>query len=190
MTERPLFLDACCAINLLASGAAEEILTALPHPVFVARVVLEEEVLHIRSERQEGDETVESDESDLETHTLQPWVDQGLAEVAEPDTKAEVETFVDLALQLDDGEAMTGALAVHRNGLLATDDKKAIRVVRERLSRGRIRRTSQLVKHWAGVGQSDERVREVLRNIERVGSFRPSSNDPELEWWRKLAPPQ
>lgn len=83
LPEPPLLLlDACCAINLLASGAADEILESLASDAAVACLVSEEE-----------------------------------------------ETYVNLALQLDDGEAATGALAIHRGAVVATDDRKAIRIL-------------------------------------------------------------
>ena len=161
MSESLLLLDACCAINLLASGAADEILQALPHEVAVARLVFEREVLYVRAEDGEvpvEDEGARPEEVGVEL-SLRPLADEGLLHVLEPETHEEHATWVDLALQLDDGEAMTGALAIHRNALLATDDRKAIRVLGQRLPESRILRTSELLKVWAdGVGSHRARA--------------------------------
>ena len=44
-SEERVFLDACCLINLFASGRAEEILAGLPHRFAVARYVVEDDTL-------------------------------------------------------------------------------------------------------------------------------------------------
>ena len=184
MSDSLLLLDACSAINLLGSGCAEAILGALPHDVAVVRLVMEREVLHLRPEE-------DPDATDLEEWTtesiveisLHPLVDAGLIRVLEPNSDEEQQTYVALALQLDDGEAMTGAIAIHRGALLATDDKKAIRLLGHHLPEHRIVRTSELVKDWADQGVPPTEVRRALRNIERRASFRPPANDPLHGWW-------
>ena len=188
MSESLLLLDACCAINLLASSAADEILQALPHEVAVARLVFEREVLYVRAE--DGEVPVETEVAHPEEVgvelSLRPLADQGLLHVLEPETHEEHATWVDLALQLDDGEAMTGALAIHRNALLATDDRKAIRVLGQRLPEHRILRTSELLKDWADGGAPTEGVRDALEGIEHRASFRPPRGDPLAEWWAQI----
>jgi len=93
-------------------------------------------------------------------------VERGLIRVLEPRSEEEEETFVNLALQLDDGEAMTGALAIHRGAAVATDDKKAIRILEGWSPPVKIRRTSQLVKEWSEARSIPGRdVRRLLRRI-------------------------
>ena len=186
MNTSLLLLDACCAINLLASGRAADILEGIPFDVSVVRLVLEQEVLHVGPEEEPGLKEMEAAPArELVVEiSLQPLVDRGLLGVVDPTSEPEYATYVDLALELDDGEAMTGAIAIHRRALLATDDKKAIRVLGRRLPESSIVRTSELLKDWADQGIPTDQVREALRNVERRASFRPPRNDPLWEWWK------
>lgn len=183
-----LLLDACCVINLLASGEARAILGALEGAdidVGVTRLVAEQEVLNVSSAagEEEGDAAVDP-ERPKSTLMLQPFVDEGLVRVLVPEGEREVGTYVDLALQLDDGEAMTGAIAIHRGGEVATDDRKAIRVLGAQSRAPAVRRTSWLVRRWAqsaDVGR--KRLRSALLAVERRGSFLPPPDDPLRSWW-------
>ena len=56
-------------------------------------------------------------------------VTTGLIQVITLDNEAEAITFIDLASEMDDGEAMTCALAMHRECDVATDNRKARRVL-------------------------------------------------------------
>jgi predicted nucleic acid-binding protein len=46
--------------------------------------------------------------------------------------ETEATTFVDLSREMDDGEALTCALAMHRQCDVATDDRKARRILSAR----------------------------------------------------------
>jgi len=194
-----VFLDACCAINLLACGAAEEILRELPFDFSVTPRVLDEEVLYVRedgegdadasdvSDGAVGQSGAESPDEGAREVRLQALVDSGVLTVADPLSEAEIETFVSLAFELDDGEAETAAAAIHRGAAIATDDRKAIRVLRAQASTVVIHRTSSMIKAWAqGASVTDERVREALGAIERLASFVPPRDDPDRDWWMKL----
>lgn len=197
-TEPPdpplVLLDACCVINLLASGVAEEVLATVPARFAVAQLVAEDEALFVAEEdddEPDGDEAAAgSDESaglDPERLDLTSLIEKGRLEVMELGTHEEHETFVELALQLDDGEAMTAALATHRGGEVATDDRKAIRLLEGRSPSVPLRRTSSLLRMWVRRRNvPEEWVREVLRSIQRRASFTPPRDDPEVEWWRKV----
>lgn len=147
--EPPLYLDACVAIKLLASGAAQEILSAVPFRTWVTREVHDKEV-----------------------------------SVAPPLSEEEAETFVDLAMDLDDGEAETAAAALHRGASIATDDRKAIKVLTTRHAGTTIVRTSALLRAWAESQSIDEaRVRQCLIDIQQFASFIPPRDDPDRAWW-------
>jgi hypothetical protein len=199
---RLLFLDACCAINLLATGVAEEILRSLAFGVCVTPRVLEEEVVYVREDpgaepsdgADEGDTGASREdpaELRLRAVGLQPLVEVGALHVVGALSDEELETFVSLALELDDGEAETAAAAVHRGGGVATDDKKAIRVLGAYAPEVAIHRTSALIRAWAEArAVPDQRVREVLQAIQRHASFVPPKDDPEREWWVGKAEPE
>jgi hypothetical protein len=71
-----------------------DILLAIPGYVALAIFVLDEELLRIN---------------------LQPLVAQGIIRVVLFESEAEENAFVNFAVELDDGEAITGAIAVHRH---------------------------------------------------------------------------
>lgn len=190
-----IFLDACCAINLLACGAAEEILRGLPFEFSVTPRVLEKEVLYVRDDHEtESEEAagvgagmLEPPEGAVQEIRLQPLVDSGALHAASPLSVEELETFISLALELDDGEAETAAAAIHRGAGVATDDRKAIRVLGMQTPPVSVHRTSSLIKRWASASSvSDERVRGVLQAIEHLASFVPARDDPERGWWMRL----
>lgn len=190
-----LVLDACCAINLLASGVIDDVLSMLPYRFAVADLVAEREVLHLRPEdpapRPDLSESyVPASRSDADavvsTVTLNPLVQAGLLQVLTAEGPDELQTFVSLALQLDDGEALSAALAIHRRAVLVTDDRKALRVVGGAAPGLELRRTSSLLKEWAEAADVDaERLRAVLTNVRQRGSFVPPRDDPERGWWER-----
>lgn len=182
-----LVLDACCAINLLASGEARAILSALRgYDVAVARLVVEREVLHVVApDAPDADDDHEPTPGAVDL-TLEPLVDAGLLRVVSPRTEKERETFVNLALELDDGEAMTGAIALDRGGVIATDDRKAIRVLSTIDPGLEIVRTTGLIRRWAEHARvEDEEIARVLTNIEERASFIPPRDDPLERWWQE-----
>lgn len=124
----------------------EEILKALPGGVALAIFVLDEEILR---------------------SNLQPFIEQGLIRVVSPDTEVEENAFVNFAVELDDGEAVTGAIAMHRYWGIATDDRKARRIFARTSPHVQLLSTPELIKHWADTHKPPiEVVREVLQNIQ------------------------
>lgn len=172
-----LVLDACCAINLLASERIEEVLGALVHRPALARRVVEEEVLHLPGTEPDSPPRVV---------TLQPLVDSGGLALLSPQCEEEMELFVSLASDLDDGEAMSAAIAIGRGGSLATDDRKAMRLLGDQAPGLDIIRTSDLMREWAARGRpSRSAVAEALGRIERHASFVPPRSDPNFPWWQE-----
>jgi predicted nucleic acid-binding protein len=167
-----LMLDACCVINLLASAREIAILTALPHRCGVVGRVLREGVLRI------GDTDG--------ARSLQPLADQGLLDVLELEGNEEEGTFISLAMNLDDGEAATGALAFHRSAILATDDAKAIRILTAEPYHLEIVGTPWLLERWHRTGVASSEVRETLLRIQEIGRFLPPKRDPLREWWMQM----
>lgn len=113
-----LLLDACCILNFWASGHLMEILKAIPAQVAVTQVVLEEELQILQRLKNEGDKSAIQ---------FEKAINQEIIKTVDFDSDAEAETFVNyLTNNLDDGEALTCAIAFHRQWAIATDDKKAI----------------------------------------------------------------
>jgi hypothetical protein len=186
-----VLLDACCLINLFATGRAEEILGALPYRFAVARYVVEEEVLEIGAEG--GEEGSHAEEGRVSLHPLlAELVDRGILERLDIGAEEEEAELVRFAAELDDGEAHTCALALARRARVATDDKKAIRLVRSAWkSRGHemapVLRTSDLLFSWARAhGLGDPDLVRIVRAVARRASFFPLKDDPHFARWMEL----
>lgn len=169
---RPVLLDACCIINLLATERIEEVLAALPHRFFVARYVVEREVLRIEA----------SPGSVVEPPSLETLAERGVLGIEEPSTELELRQLVRFAAVLDDGEAHTCALAIARQGIVATDDAKALRLLATEAVA--TMRTSELVQRWAEtLKPPPETIRQVVRRVRERARFVPPRNDPGFAWW-------
>lgn len=99
-------LDACVVIDLYATRQMEPILRADPTAVSVVDLVRSES-LYVRRGGS-GEDAREREPVDLD-----PVLAAGVVRVVTP-SDAELRSFVDLTLRLDDGEAMTAAVAIHR----------------------------------------------------------------------------
>lgn len=192
--EGLIFLDACCLINLFASGRAEEILVSLPHRFAVARYVVETEVLEIDAgEQNEPPSSDEPGERRVSIHPrLAALIDGGTLEQLDPASESELHQLVRFASQLDDGEAHTCALALVHGGRVATDDRKAIRVVTEAWrdlgeSTDPVLRTSELLFAWADEREvTESEVRRMVKAVTRRASFFPPREDPHRRRWMRL----
>jgi hypothetical protein len=174
---RRVLLDACCVLNLFASGQVDAILASLPFRIGIAeRAATEALYLRRGGEGDDADERIAID--------LQPLVEGGVVEILTVDTEAEIATYVTLATQLDDGEAMTCALALHRDCAVATDDRKAIRLLVSLTPPIEVLTTSILLKMWADTpGVADAVVRQALLDIRERARFLPGRHDSLKSWW-------
>jgi predicted nucleic acid-binding protein len=92
---------------------------------------------------------------------------------------------VDYAISLDDGEAMALTLADSRRLAIATDDRKARRMVM-RAGSGvvAVLTTPSLLQIWASEARpSPEILKKVIHRIETLARFRPGPSDEQREWW-------
>lgn len=176
MTGRPkrewiTLLDACAVLSLYATGRMDEIISAIPGPVAIADLV-RDETLYVRRIVAGVVERVPVD--------LEPLIDSGLIVVVSAEEDAELDTFIDLTLELDDGEAMSAALTLHRRSLLVTDDRKAIRLLTGRIE---IEGALTFVKRWADAGNVEREVlRDALFGIYNRG-YQPPRYHPLKVWW-------
>ena len=180
MERRPanLILDASCLLNLYATERFGEIAASLREQVAVADYVLEEEALFIRREASADGE------DDQILVDLSPFVSEGLVEVMRLASRDEETTFVTLAALIDDGEAATAALAVHRGCSVATDDRKARRVLSERAPTVPLVSTLDLVGQWAETMSVPlVELRTTLERMRSGASYVPGRRDPRYMWW-------
>lgn len=167
-----LILDACCAINLFATDHGGDILRSIGCPIVVARFVAERELLSLAALSLSGNQSMEDQ---LARHTA------AIIELEE----AEEELFFSLAAQMDDGEAITAAVAISRHWAIATDERKVGAILNRVAPALRVMTTPELVKHWAETSAIDVfTLRGVLAGIESKARFRPWRAHPLHDWWR------
>ncbi len=119
---RSVVFDASVLINLIVTAKPEAILRAFWHPK-VTKIAAGEVVWNPRT-------------GERGNVVLQPFLESGLLELIDLDDE-ESETFVDLVSaaspdDLDDGEAATLACATRRGFIPLIDERKAVRILRER----------------------------------------------------------
>ena len=170
-------LDACVLINILASGRAQEILTGSEYNFGICTVVSKESVYLRAADPNAPPETVE----------LDPFVNSNCLMVHGLSGNEEQRLYVDYAADLDDGEAMTLALAFSRGFAVATDDRKARRIFVEGTGDvNRLLSTPQILKRWSQrAGLTTGELKKLLLDVSRRGRFSPHSGDPDFSWWSK-----
>ena len=171
-----LLLDTCVLINLLASDAIAQILKVAAKKSFICAIVQSESIYLRSAEPEEG----------LVAVDLQPFIDGKLLTLCDLETPLEEQLFVNYAGLLDDGEAMSLAIAQARNWHLATDERKARRIFLEQVNANGISllNTSELIKAWAEAQDiSAEKLKSVLCAIENRARYRPPAWDKQQSWW-------
>lgn len=174
-SPRAQILDACVLINLLASGEVEGILRAAARDSFVCSAV-EDESIYLRTE---------DPKAPLEPIDLRPLIESGLLTVCHVEDGREAELYVDYSSALDDGEAMSLAIALSRDFILATDERKARRLFLEAApDPPRLKSTSELIRQWAETESiAPDRLKAALISIERRARYQPPASDPNYHWW-------
>jgi predicted nucleic acid-binding protein len=175
--DETVMLDACCVLNLCASGLAEQILRELPMSFGIAERVTHEALFVLPGAA--GDDPTLPEPIDLAR-----FAQRGLLTIHSIQSAEEAAAYVAFASDLDDGESMTCAIAVHRGYAVATDDRKALRVIRQRAAQIRVLRTTDLLRLWAeraSIGSAT--LRGILVNVKDRGRFVPRQDDPNRSWW-------
>jgi hypothetical protein len=170
-------IDACCLIDLFASGHAEAILRASGHTWHVPMAV-QDEVQFVRQP-----DPADAGKLIRARVDLQPLIEAGVLTLCRPEDQRELDRFTQYAVQFrSDGEAMCLAVAESRGWLIATDDRKVIRLAqRAGLT---VLSCPQLVKSWSAAAGPEEAVlAQALKDIERCAQFRPNPSMPEYRWW-------
>ena len=170
-------IDACCLIDLLASGHVEAILRAAGFDWHLPSAA-QGEVQHVRQY-----DPAQPGQFLKVAVDLSPLIASGVLHVCGPNDQTEQDRFVHYAAQFrSDGEAMCIALAEQRGWSLATDDRKAIRVAQQ--AGLTVVSCPVLVKRWADTTKPDQATLcKVLQDIQVLAQFKPNSMTPEHQWW-------
>lgn len=177
---RGLILDACVVLNLWASRRIGEIIGTLSAPCAIAKYVLDHEALWVGRHRS-------GPAADYERVDLAQLIRSGIIEVLTLEGDEEMAHFIALASSpaLDDGEAMSGALAHTRGLVVVTDDRAALAAFAGYDPPILTRSTASLLKHWAECASVDaSALRAALVDIRERAYFEPGARDPLQEWWR------
>ena len=183
MARQPvgLILDANCLLNVYATEYFREIVVSLRDQVGVTDFVLKEEALFIRRE------TPTDDPDEQDPVDLTPFVSEGLVEVMYLESPNEKATYIDLSALVDDGEAVTAALALHRKCSIATDDRKARRVFAERIPTVPLVSTLDLVNQWVKTASIPlGKLQTALKRMRSGANYVPGHRDPYHDWWLQV----
>lgn len=200
-----LVMDACCLINLYAAG---QILSPAPPPESepVRRKVIKHKViraepakkamqrpalafnLHIPTKVMEELLYIRKPDDEDPSKMVESLIDltvivnEGLLHSCDLQNRIEMDLFVELATTLDDGEAMSLAIAKVRGWEMASDDRKARRVAGQ--LGVSVLTTAELVKVWAeNTSATDADISKVLLNIQTFARFIPHKTMPLHQWW-------
>lgn len=177
-SDRPpgTVLDACCLLNLRAGDMLDAIAAILGPPLIVAEAVGQEALFLRRGGG--GEDADERDPLDIMS-----WVARGTLSIVSLE-ESELATFLAYAGQVDSGEAATCALATHRRLAVATDDRKARRLLGAHAPDLRLYSTLDLLKLWADSGGiAAVALARTLLAVRDRGNFLPPKADPLREWW-------
>lgn len=171
--------DSSTLINVFSTGIAEAILRAFPDSIGICTAV-QAETLFLRGDKPDAPP---------EPIPLDRLLENNVLQLTHVQPGAETARYVDLAVDLDDGEAMTLAIAHHRGYRAATDDKKARRIAAQRLQIPQLLRTSDLLYAWSSATTPTAAdLRTALARIRDIARFEPPSDDPLRPWWKAILP--
>lgn len=167
----PLLLDACIAINLLATNRIEDI-----------SKVLDIRFLMVAQAAKECGEVHMVQQTQVVRRRSAPPNDVPFAEVLALD-KSEIEAYVELARDIDDGEAATIAVARSRSLHMATDDRKARRIATSVGLAAPIATTTMLRNYANAACLTAAELAMILRSVRDQANYVPRHVDDNIDWW-------
>lgn len=172
---RAILLDTCVLINLAATGRLSQIASLCGWRFVVCSAVARESIF-LRSP---------DSEAESERVRLDSLIGSGALTVCAVEGEEEEALYVAYAAHLDDGEAMSLALAEARGFTLATDDKKARRLFLEAVGDpGRLLSTPAILRRWATRLRLPQRaLRDALLAVTNRARYFPPPTDPHFRWW-------
>lgn len=172
-------IDCCSLINLYTGWKGLDELQAFDRDWYVAEAALKE-AQYTREFDEDGKRVVVA-------INLQAFVESGKLKRAKAETASETDLYVDLASELDDGEAEALAIAKSRGLILLTDDAKANQVAKRREFSVQTLSTAEVLREWVSLDTSRrDRATEIVRRIETLARFRPRSGTEDFAWWQEI----
>lgn len=105
---------------------------------------------------------------------------------ARPETREEIEDYVNFAIEVDDGEAQALAIAKHRRFVFMTDDRKAVKLAQRPDVAVRTTSTPNVLQAWGRLDRRNKaRLQEVVGRIAVLARFSPRKDSPDYAWWKR-----
>ncbi len=163
-----LLSDASALLNLLATDRLA-VIAEVSGWQFAICPAVRDEVKKLRDPRT----------GEMVAIDIAPLIDAGVLHVLEPAGDAELALYVEQAVAVDDGEAMSIAIAANRELALAIDDKQAVNHTRRTFPSLRLWSTPEILKHWAEAGKVGAGIlREAIQLIEARARYFPYKLHP------------
>jgi hypothetical protein len=110
----------------------------------------------------------------------------GILHPVKPESDAEYVDYANYAVEIDDGEAQAIAIAKHRNFVLLSDDRLALKFASQPEVGVRTITTPQILKIWADLSSANEaRLYDIVPRIVELAKYSPKIGSPLSEWWSK-----
>ena len=170
---KPLLItDASVLVNLLATDAFEDIAYQAGWRFVICEAV-QREVLALRN----------AETGDMEPVELQTYIDSKLIEVVTLQSN-ESDYYVEYSAVVDDGEAMSLAIAETRKLAIAVDDRRAISIAQRRGFPSTMLTTPELLHAWCQQTRAKAaEIGSLLRLIEIRARYVPPKNHALRQWW-------
>lgn len=121
---------------------------------------------------------------------IAPYIASGLLQVLALTGDEEQTLYVEQSIVVDDGEAMSIAIAASRGLDLAIDDKQAANHARRSFPKLKLWTTPEILKHWAEAASvSAEKLRDAISDIEARARYFPARSHPLAAWWQAAKGP-
>jgi len=173
LENQRLVIDTSVLINLIASDDITKILTGLSSEILITESVFRELKKHPK------------DGSDCGS-LLKPLVEQNLLKQVKLSPQA-LELYLDLTLELGDGEASVIAYTVTQGpGAVVIDEKKARRICQERFQLAPIFCTIDLFQEYLfRTRPNQQEFRQLLFNAVKIGRMRILTEAQEI-WVKEI----
>jgi predicted nucleic acid-binding protein len=180
MDKRLVVIDACCTLNLLATGRELDIVQALRLRLLETQQVSREPLSLSTAPDEDGARRKEP----TSTAALRA---AGFLETCALDTEALIDAFVACAERIKDTDASCIALAGVLKIPLVTDDRKERKVANDIFPSIELVSTLDLVHDAASSLRWNAReLVKVASNLRWRGNFAPPKRDPRGEWYLAL----
>ena len=115
---------------------------------------------------------------------ITPYIEAGVLQVLDLLGADEEEIYVEQSMVMDDGEAMSVAIATCRDFELAIDDRKAVNHAKRKFPHLHFWGTPEILKHWIEISDvSAADLKKAILMIESRARYFPGRGHALAAWW-------